>query len=701
MGIINNIKNIKTISSTSNQGIISISNENFKKISESLYKFLTNISYDEIHNSLDLSNIHANVIRVNNKVEMIINSSKMFEVNNNGRLYARNSIITDGLVEAKKFRAKLFDGFPTQGNAGEIVYGRQQSGQYYDFWGYIQDVGWMSLTGIGSIGSPILPGANIVWNGSVLSVETSPPTPTRYARYLIDWQNTLSGDFVGHSGEIATYNFENTSWDFLIPDDGSYVVVESDGNKTYVSENDGSTINWAKELSSSVIGPDEDEDPTPYENGRHIDFTEDTTIGTAVDRFNIDLKNIYDKCLLSLKYVLGNSHTNNSKNHYDEIIPSYINTHTNKIFVDNIDENPIDAIDNGIVCEIYADLIPISGSDGHAFKAVYPNPLPVDVPDGVVVGDIVLNSVSPTYGTGYKSVLYSSGNIVIPNNDSRGWIYQYSSGILFQETVKTPIPNKIKLYVYKGNLLSDVVSSSIKLSYNNKYMSVPYDINGDNINTTLFISDEPKKGSNINVFINGININVGNGIKTRDCYFSSDGGATAKNFSNLQIGDLLYYNKTISGYKLDNVDKINFDYLCESSESITQGSGSYINYGNYLVADGVSLDGGDYINIYLDGGVAKIRKADFSLSLPTHGYVISNFLENELATVFYSGINPFINYMGSPDISPGTNVYLSTDGKIDINPPTDINDTIIQYIGYVINETSIFVSIDEYSFIEN
>jgi hypothetical protein len=73
--------------------------------------------------------------------------------------------------------------------------------------------------------------------------------------------------------------------------------------------------------------------------------------------------------------------------------------------------------------------------------------------------------------------------------------------------------------------------------------------------------------SYVSVYVNGIQVTVGDGIKTKDCYFSSDGGVTAKLSDNVLIGDSLYWSynisgNPISGFDLNSVtDKITFIYL--------------------------------------------------------------------------------------------------------------------------------------------
>lgn len=70
----------------------------------------------------------------------------------------------------------------------------------------------------------------------------------------------------------------------------------------------------------------------------------------------------------------------------------------------------------------------------------------------------------------------------------------------------------------------------------------------------------PTRGGYIGVAVNGRPTTVGNGVKTKSCYFSSDGGTTAKTFANMAAGDILYWNGTVAGYQLAATDLIDFYY---------------------------------------------------------------------------------------------------------------------------------------------
>jgi phage-related tail fiber protein len=70
----------------------------------------------------------------------------------------------------------------------------------------------------------------------------------------------------------------------------------------------------------------------------------------------------------------------------------------------------------------------------------------------------------------------------------------------------------------------------------------------------------PANGSYIIVSINGKTETLGDGVRTRDCYFSGDGGVTAKAISAIVAGDLLYWVGSVAGYQLDATDIVEFNY---------------------------------------------------------------------------------------------------------------------------------------------
>lgn len=84
--------------------------------------------------------------------------------------------------------------------------------------------------------------------------------------------------------------------------------------------------------------------------------------------------------------------------------------------------------------------------------------------------------------------------------------------------------------------------------------------NGNASPTGVTIEHTPFADSRVDVKINGISVNLGNGVLTKDCYFSNDGGVTPKLIKDIEAGDMLYWNGENAGYELDPLDDIDFEY---------------------------------------------------------------------------------------------------------------------------------------------
>jgi hypothetical protein len=119
-----------------------------------------------------------------------------------------------------------------------------------------------------------------------------------------------------------------------------------------------------------------------------------------------------------------------------------------------------------------------------------------------------------------------------------------------------------------GGLTANTISAT---TYQNYPKSTPYTLNkseivtattvSDNFNTGIRISGSPISNSYVGVAINGLNVEVGDGVTTKDCYFSSDGtSGGVRNFSGITTGDYFMWNTTISEYDLDSNDIISFYY---------------------------------------------------------------------------------------------------------------------------------------------
>ncbi len=83
---------------------------------------------------------------------------------------------------------------------------------------------------------------------------------------------------------------------------------------------------------------------------------------------------------------------------------------------------------------------------------------------------------------------------------------------------------------------------------------------GDDSDTTITISHTPANDSYVAVLVNGVQVELGDAVQTKDCYFTDDAGATAQPIGDIAIGDALFWNGVIAGYELDATDEIDLNY---------------------------------------------------------------------------------------------------------------------------------------------
>lgn len=83
---------------------------------------------------------------------------------------------------------------------------------------------------------------------------------------------------------------------------------------------------------------------------------------------------------------------------------------------------------------------------------------------------------------------------------------------------------------------------------------------GNEVTTALTIAATPAGDSYVRVSVNGSGQTLGDGVKTKDCYFSADGGTTARAIAAIASGDTLYWNGVIAGFDLATTDRIDMEY---------------------------------------------------------------------------------------------------------------------------------------------
>lgn len=170
------------------------------------------------------------------------------------------------------------------------------------------------------------------------------------------------------------------------------------------------------------------------------------------------------KLNISFKHINGKSQTENTWGPEGEQVGIFFNIPSNVIFTEIIPYYPNDAISGGTAVKITADLIVDPASNGHAYFAVWRSGEAWYPPD-TVPGDLVKNAIPPSYndpfdtlGRNYNAIPYDTSNNIIPETDARAWVYQYQSGVFYQQETNGTTPDHIDLYVYSGRYLSDELS---------------------------------------------------------------------------------------------------------------------------------------------------------------------------------------------------------------------------------------------------
>ena len=77
-------------------------------------------------------------------------------------------------------------------------------------------------------------------------------------------------------------------------------------------------------------------------------------------------------------------------------------------------------------------------------------------------------------------------------------------------------------------------------------------------NTT--ITGTPGGDGYVQVLINGVQVVVGDAVRTQECYFSVDNGATPRSIAAIAAGDKLFWVGSVAGYQLAATDRIDFNY---------------------------------------------------------------------------------------------------------------------------------------------
>lgn len=172
---------------------------------------------------------------------------------------------------------------------------------------------------------------------------------------------------------------------------------------------------------------------------------------------------------IAFKNLLGKSQTDSSKGIVNEAYGISFDIPSSNVWLDTIPSSYNIALTKGITVEVIADLGTVSGSNGRGYFALWPSvpPTGTDIKtgqaftygqgslSGISAGDRMLSLISDSYSLDYAATPYTSypTNQIFPL-DPREWVFQYNSGVFYQDFTTYAQPSKIRVYPYIGSKLS-------------------------------------------------------------------------------------------------------------------------------------------------------------------------------------------------------------------------------------------------------
>ena len=103
------------------------------------------------------------------------------------------------------------------------------------------------------------------------------------------------------------------------------------------------------------------------------------------------------------------------------------------------------------------------------------------------------------------------------------------------------------------------------LTYVDKAIN-PIETSGNYSSTGIIMTYSPYQDSYVSVEVNGISVDLGDGVRDTDSYFSGDGGNTPTSIEEIRAGDQLYWNGQIAGFDLVADDEINLIYEAKAED---------------------------------------------------------------------------------------------------------------------------------------
>ena len=155
------------------------------------------------------------------------------------------------------------------------------------------------------------------------------------------------------------------------------------------------------------------------------------------------------KINMSLKKLVGKSHSTNDKDPANEADASYLITMADNVWVDDISTDTTAAVNAGVAEEIVAELDADITSNGKSYTLKYPV-------GHAKAGQRIYDSIPDSIHFNYEPKLYSAypGSPIF-GTDAADWVFDNANGtITSEDNLGLTGTARCKVFVYVGNKLS-------------------------------------------------------------------------------------------------------------------------------------------------------------------------------------------------------------------------------------------------------
>ena len=197
---------------------------------------------------------------------------------------------------------------------------------------------------------------------------------------------------------------------------------------------------------------------------------------------------------MSLKKLVGKSHSTNDKDPANEADASYLITMADNVWVDDISTDTTAAVNAGVAEEIVAELDADITSNGKSYTLKYPV-------GHAKAGQRIYDSIPDSIHFNYEPKLYSAypGSPIF-GTDAADWVFDNANGtITSEDNLGLTGTARCKVFVYVGNKLSTAGSVGKSFAVDE------YTLTANQVDTTkqITLSNTPTNDQDVQMIVYG------------------------------------------------------------------------------------------------------------------------------------------------------------------------------------------------------